>query len=230
MKKRGAKERPPPPEISETRVRQIVKLLSPEADVGYRRYLAGCVRGGYKQAREELSKPPLQGNRAANKEDGVRLSELLAQVEKILRRVPNEAFAVTDPSPHWEDTIEGRRATAWLGLNFLEAVAQDLRTAGIGDHGLRDRYGPVSATAAYKLMINVSDLRPTSGGPNSKFRKITRLYCAALKGLSDDDDELQISSLERACEGVLATVKKRGDPAFHWEAGPTKLVQRPTQK
>ena len=59
--------------------------------------------------------------------------------------------------------------------------------------------------------------RLTSGSRTSTFRKIAGLFCATLQGLpikGDHEDELP--DLERACEAVLADIKKRGDAAYRW--------------
>ena len=210
-----AGEPSPPEEMAETTIRQIVKLLAP-ANKSDRRLMEAGVRGEYLEARTELLKspPPGKRKRVEHKRDGARLQKLLPRVEKILRRTPNAAFFVADPGPSWGDTPEGRRAMAWSGLGILKAVARDLPRIGV--HGGRDRYGPVSAKVACRLMLNLpTKERLTSGSRTSTFRKIAGLFCATLQGLpikGDHEDELP--DLERACEAVLADIKKRGDAAY----------------
>jgi hypothetical protein len=216
VNKRRIKEQPPPHEMPEQTVRQIVKLLSPD-NIDIKRLMGGCVRGEYMQARAQLLTPPAQGRQAANKKDGRRLEQLVAQIQKIFDRTPAEAFAVTDSASIW-DTPEDRRGIAGTGLLVLGATAKDLQTTSIGDHGARDRCGPIAAKAAYRLMINLPiKRRPTSGSRNSVFRQVAGLFCATLKGLPTEGDNAKIPDLERACEAVLDDVKRRGDAAYRWQ-------------
>src|SRR5262245_23810711 len=193
--------------------------------------MKAAARGACVKARKGLMTPPPKGQAAANKNDGKRLEQLRARVEGILRRVPDEAFAVIEPIPVVEDTLDGRRALAWQGLVILGAVARGLQTQRIGHHGNGDRHGPAAARAAYELMINF-DRQPTSGSRNSTFRRIAGLLYAVLKHLPVKGDDVEIPDLERACEAVLADVKVHGDVPFRWDgwAAGWPLVQKQPSK